>query len=117
MIKVFDFELILTAKTMFRYNYVSSVPYSSYYLAGSMKIGINQFKLARIIFRGANFSAIFNQTRCFLCLDGSMVIPRLKVCDNVIDCSDLSDECLCEGKIPEVCNGITSKSRLLTSPS
>jgi len=50
-------------------------------------------------------------------MDGSTVIPRLKVCDDVIDCSDLSDECLCEGRVPNVCESITSRSLLLTSSS
>ena len=66
--------------------------------------------------RERNSSATFNQSRCFTCLDRSMVIPRQKVCDEVIDCSDLSDECLCESRVPDVCEVVASRSQLLTSP-
>jgi len=69
----------------------------------------------RILLRNENSTATFNQSRCFICLDGSMIIPSQKVCDDVIDCSDLSDECLCEGEVPDVCQRVTSKSRLLIS--
>ena len=44
-----------------------------------------------------------------------MIIPRHKVCDDVIDCSDLSDECLCEGEELEVCRAVTQKSATLVA--
>ncbi|XP_076812331.1 uncharacterized protein LOC143459189 isoform X2 [Clavelina lepadiformis] len=48
----------------------------------------------------------FDHSLCFECLDRSMIIPRHGVCDGVIDCSDLSDECLCEGERPRICDDI-----------
>ena len=47
-----------------------------------------------------------NRTRCFECLDSSIVIPVSRVCDGLVDCPDLSDECLCEGEIPTICGRI-----------
>ena len=35
-----------------------------------------------------------------------MLIPELSVCDGVIDCDDLSDECLCEGKKISICDKV-----------
>ncbi|XP_076812070.1 uncharacterized protein LOC143459012 [Clavelina lepadiformis] len=52
----------------------------------------------------------FNRSRCYKCLEGSMIIPRYRVCDGVIDCSDLSDECLCEEEvIPEICRHVKTR--------
>ena len=44
---------------------------------------------------------------CHSCLVDNMIIPTTSVCDGVIDCSDLSDECLCDHAIP-VCDEIKS---------
>ncbi|CAK8672866.1 unnamed protein product [Clavelina lepadiformis] len=39
---------------------------------------------------------------CFKCLDNRLIISPKQVCDGVIDCFDLSDECLCENPfLPE----------------
>ena len=50
-----------------------------------------------------------NRTRCFECLDSSIVIPVSRVCDEFVDCPDLSDECLCEGKVPKICDRVRLK--------
>jgi len=39
---------------------------------------------------------IFNETKCWTCLDGT-IVQRKQVCDAIFDCPDLSDECLCFG--------------------
>nr|XP_018671019.2 sortilin-related receptor-like [Ciona intestinalis] len=33
--------------------------------------------------------------KCFKCLDGKLLISPNQVCDGIVDCYDLSDECLC----------------------
>ena len=43
-----------------------------------------------------------------------MVISRGQVCDEIIDCSDLSDECLCDGEVPDICNNVIQKIAVLT---
>lgn len=35
-----------------------------------------------------------------------MIIPVTSVCDGIIDCSDLSDECLCEEANPQICEQV-----------
>ncbi|XP_076819347.1 uncharacterized protein LOC143465083 [Clavelina lepadiformis] len=42
---------------------------------------------------------------CFKCLDNRLIISPKQVCDGVVDCFDLSDECLCENpSLPECLN-------------
>ena len=45
-----------------------------------------------------------------------MMISRNQVCDEIIHCSDLSDECLCSGKVPEICKDVVEKVAVLTQP-
>ena len=46
---------------------------------------------------------VFNESSCWTCLDGT-IIQRTQVCDEVFDCPDLSDECLCfDETISNVC--------------
>jgi len=42
--------------------------------------------------------------RCFLCLDQKLIISPKQVCDGVVDCYDVSDECLCSDQ--SVCNSV-----------
>lgn len=44
-----------------------------------------------------NGTSTLNISKCFQCLDGT-VISAKQVCDNKVDCLDLSDECLCLDK-------------------
>nr|XP_026691396.1 low-density lipoprotein receptor-related protein-like isoform X1 [Ciona intestinalis] len=48
---------------------------------------------------------ILNTTLCFQCFDNSTIIPRNSVCDQVIDCPDLSDECPCQDA-PGICRRV-----------
>ena len=42
---------------------------------------------------------------CFECLDKRLLISSLQVCNGVIDCYDLSDECLCDANLhSSICN-------------
>ena len=45
-------------------------------------------------------------SKCFMCLDNSMIIPSNKVCDGEVDCTDLSDECMCLDKSPHICKQV-----------
>ncbi|CAK8685700.1 unnamed protein product [Clavelina lepadiformis] len=47
---------------------------------------------------------------CFQCLDSRLIISPKQVCDGVIDCFDLSDECLCENPSLPECLDIFSRS-------
>ena len=40
-----------------------------------------------------------NGSVCFECLDKRLFVSTKQVCDGVIDCYDLSDECLCENNL------------------
>ena len=44
--------------------------------------------------------------KCFRCLDGKMIIATANVCDGVIDCSDMSDECMCTAGAPAICSQV-----------
>ena len=47
---------------------------------------------------------------CFECLDKRLLVSPMQVCDGVIDCYDLSDECLCEVNLNSpICNAIFTK--------
>ena len=57
--------------------------------------------------------------KCYQCLDKRLLISSRQVCDGVMDCYDLSDECLCDGTsnfsaCPDLLATYTS-SRLLTA--
>jgi len=39
-----------------------------------------------------------------MCMDQSMMVPQSKVCDGIMDCTDLSDECLCSKNVPKICD-------------
>ncbi|CAK8690274.1 unnamed protein product [Clavelina lepadiformis] len=49
---------------------------------------------------------------CFKCLDNRLIISSKQVCDGVIDCFDLSDECLCDKPSLPECLDIFSKSSI-----
>ncbi|XP_076799429.1 uncharacterized protein LOC143444168 isoform X2 [Clavelina lepadiformis] len=55
--------------------------------------------------------SILDSSLCFQCFLGGVIIPRNKICDGIIDCPDLSDECLCQGNVPRICNDV-----ILTHP-
>jgi len=38
-----------------------------------------------------------------------MIIPRKLVCNGIVDCSDLSDECLCPRSVPSVCKMVQNR--------
>ena len=41
---------------------------------------------------------------CFQCVDGSLMIAYDQVCDGIVNCKDLSDECLCRDNLGmEIC--------------
>lgn len=39
-----------------------------------------------------------------------MIIATANVCDGIIDCSDMSDECACASGAPEICRQVVTKS-------
>ena len=50
---------------------------------------------------------VFDPLTCWTCLDGT-IIQRHQVCDNVFDCPDLSDECLCFRNTINICEPFLS---------
>ena len=47
---------------------------------------------------------------CFECLDKRLLVSSKQVCNGVIDCYDLSDECLCEINLNSpICNALFTK--------
>ncbi|XP_039247954.2 uncharacterized protein LOC120325854 isoform X1 [Styela clava] len=60
---------------------------------------------------GDQLTKLLNTAKCFQCLDNSMLIPASRICDGIIDCSDLSDECLCEDDVPDICTKIIGYER------
>ena len=55
-----------------------------------------------------SYSNQLDTSKCFMCLDDSMIIPSNKVCDGEVDCTDLSDECMCMGNSPHICKHVKS---------
>lgn len=46
---------------------------------------------------------------CTKCMDGSLMISKKQLCDGVIDCRDLSDECICGSQkrgVENLCNQV-----------
>ena len=55
----------------------------------------------------ANGSVI--KPSCFKCFNVDIIIPTTRVCDGVVDCPDLTDECLCQGGVSvALCDHITA---------
>ena len=59
-----------------------------------------------------DFKLKLNRSRCFQCLNSSMIIPLSRVCDGLVDCPDLSDECLCEENYPSICDHIRMRHQI-----
>nr|XP_039249118.1 low-density lipoprotein receptor-related protein 1B-like [Styela clava] len=60
--------------------------------------------------KGIPLNDVYSNENCFRCLDGSLVIPNIHVCDGIIHCEDLSDECICPETIekprPAICDSV-----------
>lgn len=60
--------------------------------------------------KGRYINDSYSNDKCFRCLDGSLVIPNKQVCDGIVHCGDLSDECLCTMEKnftrPRVCESV-----------
>ena len=55
----------------------------------------------------------FKILTCFRCFDGTIILNS-QVCDGIIDCQDLSDECTCENsKVKPLCNLFYAKKKSL----
>ena len=62
-----------------------------------------------------NVSHCLNPGSCFRCLDQTLMISFDQVCDGVIDCYDMSDECLCFNNINTIqCNDIFAFNQTLS---
>ncbi|XP_039257513.2 uncharacterized protein LOC120334123 isoform X1 [Styela clava] len=48
--------------------------------------------------------------KCFQCMDKSMIVRSSAICDHIIDCPDLSDECFCEKNKPAICDQIITQN-------
>nr|XP_039248860.1 uncharacterized protein LOC120326605 [Styela clava] len=48
--------------------------------------------------KGVYLNESYSNEKCFRCLDRSLIIPITQVCDGIVHCQDLSDECLCTDK-------------------
>ncbi|XP_076813046.1 uncharacterized protein LOC143459693 [Clavelina lepadiformis] len=46
---------------------------------------------------------------CFQCLDKRLIVSASQVCDDVIDCYDLSDECLCANTDLTICSTVLAQ--------
>ena len=54
----------------------------------------------------------FKELTCFRCFDGTILLNS-QVCDSIIDCHDLSDECTCENsRVKPLCNVFYAKKSL-----
>lgn len=58
------------------------------------------------LFRARSLS----ERKCFRCLRGDMIIAAANVCDGIIDCADMSDECACASGTPEICQQVVTRS-------
>ena len=55
----------------------------------------------------------FKILTCFRCFDGTIILNS-QVCDGIIDCQDLSDECTCENsKVKPLCKYFYAKKKSL----
>ncbi|XP_078488062.1 uncharacterized protein LOC144745907 [Ciona intestinalis] len=64
---------------------------------------------------GSDNCFVDGKLKCFRCLDGKLMISGKQVCDGVIDCYDLSDECLCQDRT--VCDDVFGKSKKICQSS
>ncbi|XP_078483448.1 uncharacterized protein LOC108949324 [Ciona intestinalis] len=51
--------------------------------------------------------------KCFQCLDRKLLLSPMQVCDGVVDCYDVSDECLCEDQT--LCEEVLGDSKKVCS--
>ena len=55
----------------------------------------------------------FKELTCFRCFDGTIILNS-QVCDGIIDCKDLSDECTCEtSRVKPLCKYFYNKDKNL----
>ncbi|XP_078492170.1 uncharacterized protein LOC144747761 [Ciona intestinalis] len=64
---------------------------------------------------GSDNCFVDGKLKCFRCLDERVLISPKQVCDGVLDCYDLSDECLCQDQT--VCDNVLGKSRQSCPPN